>query len=82
MKVLKHNNYILKLEIKETPYKVQMHRFKKLNDAHGQNSVRFKKEYFIPNWEHSYNCGRELKDFKYMLDNINQYEWLKPFIEK
>lgn len=81
-KKLVHGGYVLFLERREVKRKVQVSRFETNTPQHnnGNYSVRSSYEYFIPNWQHDYNTGRTLKDYKYMIENLHQYEWLKPFI--
>ena len=80
MKRLKHNGYTLVLEKIRVGYKVQTDRFTR-RGASNNTAMRYGYEYKIADCTLAYNTSKLLKDWKYILENLNQYKWVKPFLK-
>lgn len=81
MKILEHNGFKLELEKVVVGYKVQIDYFTRKGTPNAPIAQRYGNEYKIANCNCEYNTSKLLIDWKYILDNIEQYEWVKPYLK-
>jgi len=79
-KLLTHAGFTLELDRVTVVYELQKERFTRAGTS---NNVmyRYGYEYKISNCDLSYNTSKLLKDWKYMIENLKQYQWLVPYLK-
>ena len=77
---LKHNGFEILLDRVVVGYKVQSDRFVR-SGASKNTMQRYGYEYRIQGCSSPYNTGKLLKDWKYILENLKHYQWIKPYLK-
>jgi|688.fasta_scaffold219625_5 hypothetical protein len=80
MKKFKHNGFTVHLIRVTVGYKVESERFTRAGTSN--NTIqKYGYEYKIYDCNSEYNTSKLLMDWKYILENLDKYKWVKDYLK-